>query len=103
MCAIPFTPLQGSLTTSLALDRPVSGASHNHDPDPDSVCVTKAILKSLSAQTTFSPSHLFAQTLDDLPDDAKLRLDKKVPSRRWYVELEGKTGGCRPTSTCFTL
>jgi len=31
-----------SLKTSLAMDTHVSGASHNHDPDRASVCVTKA-------------------------------------------------------------
>ena len=44
---------KGNLKTSLAMDTPVSGASHNHDPDQGSVCVTKAKanLKSLAAQT----------------------------------------------------
>ena len=31
-----------SLKTFLALDKPASDASHNHEPDPASVCVTKA-------------------------------------------------------------
>jgi len=70
---------KGSLKTSLAMDTLVSGASHNHDPDPTSVCVTKAKanLKSLAAQTRDKPDHLFAQTLADLPDDAKLCLGKQ--------------------------
>jgi len=42
------------------------GASHNHDPDPTSVCVTKANLKSLVAQTRDKPGHLFAQTTPGL-------------------------------------
>jgi len=64
------------------MDTPVSGASHNHDPDQGSVCVTKAKanLKSLAAQTWEKPGHLFAQKLADLPDDAKLRPGKQDTS-----------------------
>ncbi|KAK2158251.1 hypothetical protein LSH36_174g07035 [Paralvinella palmiformis] len=61
--------------STLAPDTPVSGASHNHDPYPASVCVIKANLKSLAAQTREKPGHLFAKTLADLPDDAKLCLE----------------------------
>ena len=59
--ARPFTPLQRKSETSLAMDTPVSGASHNHDPDRGSVRVTKAKanLKSSAAQTREKPGHLF--------------------------------------------
>jgi len=64
----------------MSLDTPVSGAFHSHDPDPASVCVTKpkTNLKYLAAQTREKPGHLFAQTLTDLSDDAKLRLDTQA-------------------------
>jgi len=52
---------------------PVSGVSHNQDPDSASVCVTIP----LAAQTREKPSHLFAHTLADLPDDAKLCLGRQ--------------------------
>jgi len=55
---------KGSLETSLALDTPVSGASHNHDPDPATACVTKA----KAAQTIEKPGYFFAS---------------KIPSRRY--------------------
>ena len=82
---------KGSLKTSLTLDTPVSGASHNHDSDPASVCVTKAKanLKSLATQTREKPGHLFAQILPDLPDDAKLRLGKQDTVKKMICRTKG--------------
>jgi len=79
MGALPVTTLQRSLKTSLALDTPVSGASHNYDPDPASICVikVKADFTSLAPQTRDKPGHLFSQTLADIPDDAKPPLGKQ--------------------------
>ena len=70
---------------------PVFGAPHNHDPDRASVCVTKAKanLKSLAAQTREKPGHLFAQTLADLPDDAKLRLCKQDTVKKMIQRTRG--------------
>ena len=82
------------------MDTPVSGASHNHDPDQASVCVTraKANLKSLAAQTREKSGHLFAQTLDDLPDDEKLR-----PGKQDTVKMIRRTRGGRQPSVPDSL
>ena len=59
--------------------------------DLASVCVTKAKanLKSLAAQTRDKPGHLFAQTLADLPDDAKLRLGKQDTVKKMIRRTRG--------------
>ena len=96
---------KGSLKTSLAMDTPVSGASHNHDPDRGSVCVTKAKanLKSLAAQTREKPGHLFPQTLADLPDYAKRRLGKQDTIKKMIRRTRGSRHLSVPDSLTSTV
>jgi hypothetical protein len=76
-----------SLKTFLALDKPVSDASHNHEPDPASVCVTKAnpnLNRPERNQVTSLPwrSLIFPM----MPNYVWASM---IPWKRWYVKLEG--------------
>ena len=73
------------------MDTPVSGASHNHDPNLASVWVTKAKanLKSLDAQTRVKPGHLLARMLADLPDDVEVRLGKRDTAKKTIRRTRG--------------
>jgi len=61
-------------------------------------CVTKANLKSLAAQTREKPGHLVAQTLADIPDDAKLRLGKQGTVKEMIRRTRGGRHPSAPDS-----
>lgn len=75
---------KGSLTTSLTVTNPVPVLEHNHDGNVLKVEATKArsSLNDVAGQTRDKPSHLVAQTMSHLAEDARLLFGKEDSVKR---------------------
>ena len=75
---------KGSLKTSLTVEDPEIGATHNHDPSPATTEVAKAKdnMKQLAAVTREKPAQLVTRTLTDITEDARLRFPKEDAAKK---------------------
>ena len=84
---------KGSLKTSLTVEDPEIGATHNHDPSPATTEVAKDNMKQLAAVTREKPAHLVIRTLTDITEDARLRFPKEDAAKKTIRRV--RSGQCQ--------